>query len=175
MGRLAKYVDGFLCVHQIFFSEILVMLAEVNFRGVPVYVRQSIAHWARTWFSTLIAEEGFHTLRYAERFNPSKNSGRFEKHYQLQQSKLLSEHGRTAPTVGAHAKTVAPPKPPQHVFTGSAGEFSRGKDLLDRIVSDPNYMSRGPTNLYLQANMLTCFMQCRADPSLMFECVQSKL
>jgi hypothetical protein len=50
-----------------------------------------------------------------------------------------------------------------------------GKDLLDRIVSDPTYVSLGPANLYLQAPMLTCFMQCHADPTEMFKCVQSKL
>lgn len=161
-SHCAELVSSALVGLQQFNREVFVLLLEAEWQEVPDLVHSMVSEFSRSWFSSLICEEGFNECR---RIAGKSRTGRMEPasayHAVAIGSTLLDSFDRKAVPITEAARAAAScGKVPTSVFGMGKLESTLGSGALDRLQSSaPDWPNLSPGSLRLAGAAWRCIVQ----------------
>lgn len=147
--------------------EILVLLAQHDFRIVPPPVAQMIDTIASGFGGSVINERCFRSYADCKRENSNGQVSRVRRYYHPVSSKVLGQHGRQDLDFSATSSEAShvPRRLPAIVYEACSMECSLPQDEVEKILkpSDWDHPSTSAAGLRLQVGAWRLLMSLRAE------------
>lgn len=131
-------LDELIWPNLLFVRYIFVSLSEYQFQQVPEKVSGLLQEYASSFRSTKVTEDLFHTLRAAEKANPTGHLSRESRWQGSLASCHLPDSDRPPVQVTAAAKQAAfglGRKMPRELFDAEAEQCSLPKDMVAELIN----------------------------------------